>query len=108
MIGILLIYFVGKSFYDLAALHNKSQWGFAVLGVVSYYAGNVLGGVLLAILSELGLFSLEGIHDMVIGIMALPIGILACWGTYSLLRKRWEKSADKVNGEEVLDGDFIR
>ena len=108
MIGILLIYFVGKTFYDLAGLHKKNPWGFAVLGVASYYAGNILGGVLLAVLSELGLFSLEGIHETVIGIMALPIGILTCWGTYSLLRNRWEKSAEKVNRDEVLDGDLIQ
>jgi hypothetical protein len=35
MLGLILIYFVGKAFYDLAGLHGKSQWGFAILGIVS-------------------------------------------------------------------------
>ncbi len=35
MIELVLIFFVGKAFYDLAGRHKKHQWGFAILG--SYY-----------------------------------------------------------------------
>lgn len=107
MVGLILLYFVGKAFYDLAGLHNRSQWGFAILGVASYYAGQLLGGVLLGIISELGVFSLDGMSDMTISLMALPMGVLSCWGTYVLLKSQWSKAAEKVNREDVLDGDLI-
>lgn len=108
MVGIILIYFVGKAFYDLAGLNNKSQWGFAILGVASYYGGSFLGGIILGVLSELGVFSLEDIPETVLGIMALPVGVLTCWGTYAILKSQWSKAGEKVNSEDVLDGDLIK
>lgn len=108
MIGLILLYFVGKAFYDLAGRHNKSQWGFAILGVVSYYAGLFLGGFLLAIVAELGYWSIEELSDTAIGFMALPLGVLTCWGTYMLLKNTWTKAAQKVNSEDVLDGDLLK
>ena len=34
MLGLLLIYFIGKYFYDLAAEFEKNKWLYAILGVV--------------------------------------------------------------------------
>ena len=108
MVGFILIFFVGKAFYDLAGLNNKSQWGFAILGVASYYAGTFIGGIMLAVLSELAIFSIENMSDVVLGILALPIGVLTCWGTYTLLKTHWNKAPEKVNRDEVLDGDMMK
>ena len=107
MIGIVLMYFVGKSFYDLAGLHNRSQWGFAILGVASYYVGSFLGGLLLAVLSEFGLFSLDGLSDISLGVMALPMAILSCWGFYTILKSQWRKKVEKVSSEQILDSDLV-
>jgi hypothetical protein len=40
MLGILLFYFIGKSFYKLAEIYDKSKWTFAVLGVATFFVAN--------------------------------------------------------------------
>ena len=107
MIGLVFIYFIGKAYYDLAELHHKSKWGFAILGVVSYYLGVVIGGVILGVLSELQVIAIDDIPEIVVGLMALPMGILSCWGFYKLLQKQWSKTAVPET-TDVLDGDLIK
>jgi hypothetical protein len=108
MIGIILIYFVGKAFYDLAGRHHKGQWLSAILGVVSYYGGQFAGGVILAIGYELFIGSIDEINETVLSVLALPIGVLACWGFYRILKSRWEKKETfSESSEEVLDANFI-
>ncbi|TDN87659.1 hypothetical protein DET49_111107 [Salegentibacter sp. 24] len=38
MLGLLLLYWIGKYHYRLAGEYDKSQWGFTILGIVAYYA----------------------------------------------------------------------
>lgn len=88
MVGLLLLYFVGKAFYALSERHNRSKWGFAILGVGSYYLGTFIGGFVVAILYEVVLEqSIDDMNDMLLGLMALPFGVLACWGFYKILEK---------------------
>ncbi len=107
LLGLILIYFVGKAFYDLAARHNKSKWGYAILGVVSYYVGLILAGIVMAIASEFAVFSFYDYPDSVVGLMAFPIGVLSCWGTYKLIKRQWEKP-EGVSSEEILDSDLMK
>ena len=108
MLGLLLIYFIGKKFYELAEIHNKSQWGYAVLGVLSYYLGTFIAGIVLVIFMEVfGTNSIEDIDDFVLSLVALPFGLLICWGTYVLLERNWTKK--KVNDNpDILDIDFVK
>ena len=93
MLGLLLIYFIGKYFYNLAEEHHKSKWGYAILGVVSYYLGTILAGIAFAIIFELwGSTSIDQMSEIALNFMALPFGILMCVGLYYFLKKRWEKS----------------
>lgn len=107
LLGLVLIYFVGKAFYDLAGRHDKSQWGYAILGVASYYAGILTAGFLMGIVSELGIVSFYDYSEAVLGIMAFPFGVASCWGTYALLKNQWSKTK-KVDTEEILDGDLLK
>src|SRR5689334_9471590 len=109
MIGLLLIYFIGKAFYELAHEHDRSQWGFAILGVVSYYGGTFIGGFILGLIYEFGLSeSIENVNSVLLGFMAVPFGLLICWGFYHLLKKSWSRSADSNSASsEVLDADLL-
>src|SRR5690606_16350528 len=108
MIGLVLLYFVGKAFYDLAGLNNKGQWLYAILGVGSYYAGLVIGGVLMAIVYELFIGPIDEGNETLLSVLALPIGVLACWGFYRILKGRWEKKVPvSANTGEVLDAHLI-
>ena len=106
MLGLILIYFVGKAFYDLAGKYNKSQWGFGILGVVSYYAGLIIGGSLLGVVIEfISPGFIDDTSETLLAVMALPLGVLTCWLTYVLLKRAW--SQPKEISRNTLDADLI-
>ena len=93
MLSLVLIYFVGKRFYGTAKKYNQSGWLYAILGVLSYYGGIIIGGVILAII--IGLFYPESLddtsNDLFLGLLTIPVGILVCWGFYEILKNKWHK-----------------
>lgn len=108
MVGLILLYFVGKAFYDLAGLNNKGQWLYALLGVGSYYAGLFVGSILIAVGYELFIGSVDEINETLLGFLGLPFGVLMCWGFYRLLKGRWEKKQTfSGSPEEALDVHLI-
>lgn len=108
MIGIFLIYFIGRAFYQLAFEYKKHQWGYAILGVASYYAGSILGGILLVVFAALFFDSdITTWSDIALSIISVPFGGLVCLGLYKILENSWEKNAAMQPGTEgVLDGDL--
>ncbi|MFN6943342.1 MAG: hypothetical protein ACK4ND_00230 [Cytophagaceae bacterium] len=106
MLGILLLYFIGKSYYSLAERFKKKKWLYVILGIVSYYAGTAVIGLIMGFLIELGVApQLDHIPDIAINLIAMPFGILACWLLHRNLENRWSKAPASINNE-VLDGNF--
>jgi len=106
MLGIFLLYFIGKAFYNLAHEHQKNKWGFAIAGVVSYYAGTIFGEIVIAVVYELVLEkSIDSFPQVALAFMALPVGLASCWGFYSLLKRNWSKSSTVANND-ALDGEI--
>ena len=107
MIGLVLIYYLGKQFYELAELYNKNKWLFAVLGVVIYYSGTLLFGLLLGVWAgftrNLSVFDTS---DLVLGLMGIPLGLLSAWLFYFLLKKNWSKTKVVYSDDELLDSNF--
>lgn len=102
MLGLILIYFIGKQFYKLAEEFKKSKWGFAILGVVSYYAGTFIAGMAIGIYYELwGTGSIDNLSDIELSLLALPMGLLTTVGLYFFLRWYWRKNqpiiVDKID-----------
>jgi hypothetical protein len=109
MIGLVLLYFAGKAFYNLAGEHGKSKWGFAILGVLSYYGGLFLGGIAIALFYEFALSkSIDEVNDTLLGLMAIPIGILVCWAFYRILKAMWSNSDSNLDSSEILDAELHR
>lgn len=106
MFGLFLIYFIGKSFYELANKFEKKAWPYVVLGIISYYAGSFLVGVVLGIAQLIFPFSTDDYPAVVWNIIALPFGVLSCWGTYKYLEWKWGKK-NSFDTEETLDGSLI-
>ncbi len=102
MLGLLLVYFIGKKFYDLAALYKKSEILFAILGVVSYYVGAFVIGIVLAII--IGPEAIDELNDILLSLMAIPAGLLSCYLFYLFLDNSWSKS--KVNTHPDILDDF--
>jgi uncharacterized membrane protein YeiB len=109
MIGLVLLFFAAKAFYDLAARNDRNKWLYAILGVVSYYAGTFIGGIAIALVYEIGMDgSIDDINDTLLGILGIPFGVLLCFGFYKYLQSTWSKAASTRRGlDEVLDADFI-
>lgn len=108
MIGIILIYFVGKAFYDLAHEHDRSRWGFAILGVLSYYAGTFLAGVVAVFIYDFILLSsIDDVPEIGLQLAAVPIGILTCWGFYKILQSHWREKSSVADDSEVLDANLM-
>lgn len=102
MLGLLLLYWIGKYFYKLAGEYNKHQWGFAILGIMVYYSGIVLFSIIIGIIAELvspGFF--DTTNETLLGIVMLPFGILSCYILYKYLEKTWEKN--NPNPDELID-----
>lgn len=107
MIGLILLFFVGKAFYVLAENHGKAKLPFAVLGVASYYAGLFLGGMIIAICYEVLMDgSIDDINDMLLGLLGLPFGVLTCWGLYTILKRSWSRKETFSAPEEILDANL--
>ena len=106
MLGLLLIYFIWKYYSDLALEYNKNKWGYALLGIASYYAGAFMGGVILAVIGMLiNSDFVSEMNSLVLNLVALPFGLLAVWGLYTLLKKKW--SVTSYPGNDSLDADLL-
>ncbi len=106
MLGIVLIYFLGKAFYDLAGQHGRNKWGYAVAGVVSYYFGTFVIGIVLYLGLDLFGVNVDEMNDLVLNFLAIPFGLLACWLYYKFLEKKFETTAIIVGAEDILDDEF--
>lgn len=108
MLGLLLIYFIGKTFYTLAGNYDKNQWAFAILGVITYYTGTFIGGICIGLYYEVYLSTpFEELGNFKLGLITLPIGLLFCWGLYIVLKKKWSKKT--IEGDNgMLDNEFLK
>jgi hypothetical protein len=91
MIGFILIYFIWKRFADLAFKYNHKKWIYGLLGVLSYYAGTLIGGVILGLVSVIFDVVINWDNDILMSLLALPFGLVICYGIYYFLERKWEK-----------------
>jgi branched-subunit amino acid ABC-type transport system permease component len=97
MLGLFLLYFIGKYFYKLAETYQSNKWLFAVLGVASYYAGTFVGGLILGVLDVYLEFEINW-ENSATNFIFLPFGLLSAYLFYYLLKRNWSKKQE----EEVL------
>ena len=106
MLGLLVIYWIGKWFYKLAEKHNKNKWLFAILAPVIYYATSFISALIIIFLTVL-ISESESIletPDSLLGLMGVPFGVLTVWLIHRSLSKRWENEMNTSN-PEVLDSE---
>lgn len=99
MLGILLIYFIGRYFYRLAEGFNQNKWLYAILGIVIYYVGTFVGGIILAIFDELYALGINWENNFSLGLIALPFGIITAYLFYFLLQRKWKKAVTLIKDE---------
>jgi hypothetical protein len=93
MLGLVLLYWIGKYFYKLSEEYNKNKWGFAILGIVVYYAGSILFAIIIVIIIEvISPGYLDNVNDRVLDLICMPFGLLSCYLLYKYLEKNWKKN----------------
>lgn len=92
MLGIILIIFIGKHFFKLAESYNKNKWLYAILGIVSYYAGSAIGGIIIGLLSELFGWYLDFDNNLILIAIAIPFGLGTVALFHYLLKKNFEQN----------------
>ena len=108
MLGIILLYFIGKTFYDLIGKYKNdktTQGVYAIIAVISYYAGTFLGGVILGLGEVYGLWQISHLNDLVVGFIALPFGILTVVIFYQILKRNLAKKKE-TQDSDLIDEEF--
>lgn len=110
MLGIILIYFIGKRFYDLAGEFDKHQWKHAIIGVVSYYGTLIVVQMIIFMIyfmmnpAELDYEGdVDSSTEMIVGLISIPFGILACYLSFKYFQKKWnkEKQLEAVSIDDI-------
>ncbi|AUC15630.1 hypothetical protein BTO06_10935 [Tenacibaculum sp. SZ-18] len=98
MIGIIILVIIGKKFYELAGEYEKSKWGITVLGIVSYYSGVFVFGIILAaILIAMESNWMETTDRLSLALIELPSGGLSSYLLFMFLQKKWEKEKPQLD-----------
>ena len=101
MLTIVLLFFIGKYFYELAQEYYKNRWIFAILGIAMYYFGTFLAGIVLALGIDLFGWTFDWTNNLSLVMIALPSGLVTVVIVYLLLERHWKK-------QKVKDQDSIQ
>ncbi len=108
MLSIVFLYFIGKPFYNLAREHATGKWIWAFLGIISFYAGAILFGIIAAII--IAVIAPNNYEEILNGpafsLAIIPFGLVSCYLFYKWLKKRWENKTENVH-TDILDEDFL-
>ena len=110
MLGLLLIYFIGKTYHTLATEHNKERpWLWAVLGIISYYGGAFLLGIVIFLYLDLvgSNVDIENLNKGIEILLGLAGGLMGTVGLYQFLKYRWNNKSSVSETDDILDEDFL-
>jgi hypothetical protein len=101
MLGIFLIYFIWKRFAELAEKYGNKKWVYGLLGVITYYVGTFILGIIIAFLDLIFNWGINwDAPNLGLNLLGLPFGLGTCYLLHYLLEKKWEK---EVYVEESID-----
>ncbi|MFM2048247.1 MAG: hypothetical protein RI955_795 [Bacteroidota bacterium] len=107
MLGIIFLYYIWKYYSELALDNGKTKWVFGLLGIAAYYGGTFLGGVIIGIVALILKSDFaETTPDILLGLLAMPLGILTVIGLYKYLKYYFSKKAN-LNDNDILDAGSI-
>jgi MFS family permease len=76
---------------------------YAILGIVSYYFGTLIGGFIVAIGSDLFAWNINFENTLTLTFIAIPFGILFAVAFYFLLKRNWSNSSVLEVKDEIQD-----
>ena len=101
MLGIFLIYWVGKKYYDLAEYHNRSPWGFAILAIAVYYGSQFIFGLFIALAFPEFFEKLDSGTEFMINLLGIGVGLGVWYLGLKYIERKWEVEVEVV--EDQID-----
>jgi len=92
MLTILFIFFIGRHFFTLAEEYNKNKWLFAIIGVVVYYVGSAIGGIIMSVFQELFGFYIDWGNQWQLLLIGLLFGFGSVFLFSYILRRHFEET----------------
>lgn len=119
MLGLLLLYFIGKYYNDLFNLYKTNEsksWPYVVLGIAVYYVGTFIFGIAAVLLGEAVFdIDIDNMNELALSLLAMPFGILATFGVYKCLENKWKAeyidpnlALEEIGGEQDDEQPLIR
>ena len=102
MLEIVIIYVIGRYFFRLAQDYKQNKWLFAILGVLTYFVGAALGGVILFFLDIQFEIGIDWESKLLLTVILLPFAVATCYLLHYLLKRSWEKTV-VLNEDEIQD-----
>ena len=100
MLGLIIIFFIGKYYYELAAQFNKNKWVYAIIGIVVYYAAAGVLGIILGFADVMFELGIDWNNAIGLNLLGIPAGLAAVYGLYYILKRKW-------TGEMIVPEDEI-
>lgn len=104
MLGILFIYWIWKSFANLAIEYDKNKWTYFFFGIVGFYGTSIIAGFAVGLVS----IFIDGIDtneenfiDPAWNMFFVLCGGLGCYGMYKLLEYRGEKEKQLTKKDSI-------
>ncbi|NNK87441.1 MAG: hypothetical protein HKO90_04090 [Flavobacteriaceae bacterium] len=89
MLGLIIIFFVGKYYFELASKFDKNKWLYAIIGIVVYYAAGGVLGIILGLADLMFGLRIDWNNAVGLNLLGIPAGLAAIYGLYYFLRKKW-------------------
>jgi hypothetical protein len=110
MLGIILIYYLGKQFYTLAQAHQRNKWGYAIAGILSYYASTIIGLIIIIVgIGSLFPDLIDPIPEYTYDLIGIPFGLFGTWLFYQYLKQKFvgNSSVNHNTHNDLLDDGLI-
>ncbi|MGM8362398.1 hypothetical protein ACSV4D_10830 [Flavobacterium sp. ARAG 55.4] len=105
MIGLLFIYWIWKSFSNLAVEYGKNKWLYFFIGIGSYYGGQMIAGffgaILFGIVYGFDAVANENYDGSAWSLFFVFCGGLGCYGVYKFLEKKGQKERELIKKEGI-------
>lgn len=105
MLGIILIIFMARQFYNLAADYNKNKWLWAILSIVIFYGVQFIASIIYILAfvryeEEMQPWSSQYIINLLVSLLT---SIAAAYFLYRYLKNKWELEEDMPTNDNNLN-----
>ncbi|MGL4632595.1 MAG: hypothetical protein ACRCVT_15435 [Leadbetterella sp.] len=97
MLGILLLYHLGRAFSNLAKEYDKKPWVWVVISLLVYFGSQLLTGVMIGVFAPEYFPTPRSSDNIVFNLIGILIGLLFYYILYKICSYKWSKELDTMS-----------